>query len=284
MSTSRPLPSEEILTNTQDYVWQKILPAKELYNEEDIKKIDSNNWFIRRFVIDSMEAGAKDVVTTAGDAIIECMKWRKEVNIDKILKGDQIPKELLEKGVYEIDEEEKLMIQRCKKFKNIKEFNSINKMMTIYFWEKFDRLVGDSGAGKMIANLEGAGVDNLDIEFATLTTTIYTKYYPGILGHLIYYEATWYLKPPLAIITALMPERISKRITRVSKQELLKLMGPERLPVSMGGTRTFKLPVPPCAPSMADCAKSCGIPDAAVLKQLKYTMQEWVLLSLACRW
>ena len=242
-TSSRDVPGH-LVDRVRSLVLQTIQESADkdrLFEESDVKRIETDDWFTRRFIV--ARSGSEDsVCNSAAEEVIKCMKWRKEIDVKTIMTGANIPRQLFN-GFIVIDEEERVMIFRTRYLKKISGWVDVDKRHLVYMYETFDRLVGDTG-GRVVFDFSGAKIANLDNEMGAFLALLADHCYPEIATSVWYYQLPWFLKPAIIILTALSSTRNAAKIVRITKEEALKAMGPDRLPDFMGGNKKLH-PIPP---------------------------------------
>lgn len=237
MSTSSRDVPNHLVDCVRNLVIQKIeenVDKNKIFEESDLKRIQTDDWFTRRFIV-AKSGSEESVCKSAAEEMMKCLKWRKEIDVKNIMTGKKIPKEFFT-GFIVIDEEERTIIFRTRYLKKIPGWVEVDKSHLVYMYETFDRIVGDSG-GRIIFDLSGAKIVNLDNEMASFLASLADCYYPEIATSIWYYQLPWFLKPAIIILTALSSKRNAGRIVRINREEALKAMGPDRLPDFMGGNK-----------------------------------------------
>lgn len=84
------------------------------------------------------------------------------------------------------------------------------KKYILYAYETFDAALS-GGNGIIIVDLKGAGAENLEFTISSFFTELLFKYYPSLVTKIVVVDLTWYLKPPVAFIQALLPDSITKK-------------------------------------------------------------------------
>lgn len=242
----------------------------EAFEECDIKRIETDDWFTRRFIV--AKSGSEDAVCkSAAESMINCLKWRKQMDVKKIMTGTIVPKQMFQ-GFILIDEEERTMIFRTRYLRKTHGWVDVDKRHLIYMYETFDRIVGDTG-GRIVFDLSGAKIANLDNEMANFLAGLADFYYPEIATSIWYYQLPWFLKPAIIILTALSSARNAARIVRISKEEALKAMGPDRLPEFMGGNKKiYPITAPKDSPDIMEYAEANNLNPQQILSVLNQSV------------
>lgn len=243
-TSSRDVPSHLVdqVRNTVLKIIEGEPNRNDVFEECDVKRIETDDWFTRRFIVD--KSGSEDaVIKSSTESMIKCLKWRKQMDVKTLMTGVNIPKELFN-GFILIDKEERTMIFRARYLKKTSGWVDVDKRHLVYMYETFDHIVGDSG-GRIVFDLSGAKIINLDHEMAGFLAGLADYYYPEIATSIWYYQLPWFLKPAIIILTALSSARNAARIVRISKEEAIKAMGVDRLPDFMGGNKKVHPIEPP---------------------------------------
>lgn len=189
------------------------------------------------------------------------------------MEGNDFPIELITDGPYQIDESNNYFYLRVKKIKCSKDLMYIYKKYMLYMYEKFDQLQTESkrGKGTFIADLNGSGIENFDLSISSYFVQLFLKYYPGITEKLIIVDSTWYLRPPVSIVLALLPDRIAKKFLQMNRIDAIREIGGEEKTADfMGGSHHFVMELPPNPVTIDEFIKITGISGKSVEKLMTY--------------
>ena len=228
------------------------------FEEPDIGKIknSSDDWIIRRFLLEAQEARVKDDVSSAYQSLVQCLKWRKSVGISCI--NQKVPRELLSTNRIITDHKDKVIYFRSRKLKVIPGWIEAEKLLVIYCLETLDQFCPEGNA-RMVFDLTGATLDNMDINMPRILLDLYLNYYPGLVSSIWYYNMPWYVRPVVSVMTALIPERHSKKVQRLDCKSVLQHASPQQLPDFMGGQKKLENPVPEDTTNVMQYAHKHGI-------------------------
>lgn len=189
------------------------------------------------------------------------------------MEGNDFPIELITNGPYQIDESNNYFYLRVKKIKCSKDLMEMYKKYMLYIYEKFDQLQTGSkrGKGTVVVDLSGSGIENYDLSIPSYFVQLFLKYYPGITGKLIIVDCAWYLKPPVSVVLALLPDRISKKFLQMNRIDAIREIGGEEKTADfMGGSHHFMMKLPPNPVTTNEFVKITGISEKSVQKLMAY--------------
>lgn len=147
------------------------------------------------------------------------------------------------------------------------------KKYMIYSFEFFDQLQTGNKRGNavFISVLDGASVENLDFTICSFFIDLFLKYYVGILGKLIIVDCSWYLKPPVNVLVALLPSRISKKICNMKHDDAInELGGPNKVADFLNGNHHFIMKFPSYPVTAKEYVKLNPMNEKAVEKLMCY--------------
>ncbi|XP_036396013.1 motile sperm domain-containing protein 2 [Megalops cyprinoides] len=179
--------------------------------------------------------------------IDESFLWRKEFKVNDLTESC-IPKWMFETGavyLHGYDKEgNKLFWFKVKM--HIKDTKTIqDKKKYVAFWlERYAKREPGMPL-TVVFDMSESGLSNIDMDFVKYIISCFKVYYPKFLSKMIMYEMPWIMNAAWKIVkTWLGPDAVSK-LKFVSKSEVQTYIGPEYLPLHMGGTDPFKYSYPP---------------------------------------
>ena len=242
--------------------------APEEYDQEDLERVQKEDWFLRKFVLDKVEETCKtsdywnmgvSELLDRREAIIEdsvrmcdtSLKWRKENGVNDVsLIRSGIPRELFTKQLLLIDEHEKTLTIRLSLYRAVSEWSDVYERTARFMLEQFARTAKQ---GTLIFDLRNVTYRNIDHSIILYLITTYLNHYPQMFSHFVLYEIPWIIKPIARVITALLPDRYAHRIAYCNQATLMHLLRKHHateLSQFFGGSRVLPIVVPEEAPSV----------------------------------
>ena len=242
--------------------------APEEYDQEDLERVQKEDWFLRKFVLDKVEETCKtsdywnmgvSELLDRREAIIEdsvrmcdtSLKWRRENGVNDVsLIRSGIPRELFTKQLLLIDEHEKTLTIRLSLYRAVSEWSDVYERTARFMLEQFARTAKQ---GTLIFDLRNVTYRNIDHSIILYLITTYLNHYPQMFSHFVLYEIPWIIKPIARVITALLPDRYAHRIAYCNQATLMHLLRKHHateLSQFFGGSRVLPIVVPEEAPSV----------------------------------
>lgn len=260
----------DFLNSVRHVTLDKMLTNASLYYEEDIDKVKTNEWIIRRFMTHYKgdKLHCEDVDKTS-DAIIKALQWKKK---HKVREGNpsDFPREFYLIGLYRqaINPLGEFIIH-CEA--SIYQRHSVItphlKQLVLLMLERIDNEL-DGRRIVIFLDLSSVPLRNADIPLVYFLAMVALNCYRRIVKRCIVYEAPWYLSPFISMILAISP-RYKSLLTKVDKSNLFSVLSPEEIPVSLGGKLDTKFDPPEGCISGKEYAEKHGISQ----KHLKECLQ-----------
>ena len=269
------LGTEVPVDEVRDRVLQMIGDGQE-YDPRDVFKAHHSNWFIQRFVLDRIEntyADREDLIEDAANAIVQCMKWRKEEGIND-LKSKDFPREFFSSNTSMIGRDadgNPLLFTRAKYHTKINEWHELIKMKESYFYEAVDQKLEGRQVG-LVLDLNGCGIRNFDLDYTMHVFELFSKYYPMTCRFLYINDVVWIMRPGISLLMKVLPKKYTKHVKFTTKKDLHQLIGKEYLPSFLGGDAEMDVIVPSECPSLDEVAERHGI-DNKSLEQMRKQLQ-----------
>lgn len=250
----------------RERVFLKMLDTPADYDPLDLERVQKNEWFIKKFVIDKIEEVAnvpthtsvsinflldhtEEMVAAAVKMCTSSLKWRK-LNEVNDTSGSWIPIELFTKQLILIDEQEKTMTIRLQVYRTVSEWVDVYERSARYMMEHFEQTVKQ---GSLIIDLRNVTYKNIDQHIIFYLINVYLNHYPQMFTHFVLYEIPWLIKPIAKVITMCLPERYRQRVLYCSQGTLLQLLdknNPNDLSEFFGGKRVLPVIIPSDSPSV----------------------------------
>lgn len=233
----------------------------------DIDRINQDDWFIERYLLDKELDGDQDCVKSAAESIVKCLYWRKENNINGLSDSD-FPIECHQKPGIVIDEAAKILYFRIAFCLPVSELTEMTTKYLLFKFEQFDRIVGRE-RGTLIFDYKGATLGNMNIGVGKSFPPLLTKYYPLIASKMIVVDLHFLIRPIVRFFVFCMPNKFSAINEQYNRQELKEVLG-EDTPTFMGGSKLVVTPLPTNLRSLEEIARLNDINCNVVPKYLKY--------------
>lgn len=241
-----------------------------LYYPQDIEKVKTNEWLIRRFMVHHKgdKLDAEDPKKTA-ETIIKALLWKKKNKV-RDGKPSDYPREFYQIGLYgqAITPKGEFLIHCTASIYQRETVLSphLKEIINIMI-EQIDNEL-DGRRVVIFLDLAGVPLKNADIAMVYYLAMVALHYYRRIVKRCIVYEAPWYLSPFISMILAISP-RYKALLTKVDRHNLFDVLSPEEIPVSLGGKLVTKFDPPLGCPSGVEYAAKRGISP----KDLKRCLQ-----------
>ncbi|XP_071549982.1 motile sperm domain-containing protein 2-like [Panulirus ornatus] len=237
MSLIPPEPTKAEIDQLRSSAVEKIDTEGIVYDPQDVKRIRSDDKYIRRFLMhhDNDQKLALDMV-------METLKWRHENQCNSITK-ESLPTEFFEKGAMYIHNRDK---DGCKMLifavrlhqKGALDMDLLRKFF-IYWLERLER----EEKGKWITvffDMCETGMKNMDMDFIQYMINLFKNYYPWILNYIIVFEMPWLLSAMWKIIKTWLPPKSIEKIKFVDKKSLKDYVDPDQSLSNWGGSDNYE--------------------------------------------
>lgn len=249
---------------------------REEVDPKDFEKIQSDDWFIERFIVDALNGVTdrrKIALNSVVETLMDCLKWRKESGVN------QITPDLLLKDLYDCrlivfgeckDSCEETMFIRAKMHKKIDEWSQALVDCVCYYFET--NCADPKKRLNIVIDCDGVGYAQADVDLAFKMVPICFKYYPCYVNKVVYYNVPWLLRPLTRLVSNILPVRYRDLIQVADRKTIGDVLGGERyLPTFLGGSvQTTGMRVPEGAGSIDDVGCKRGISKENVTKMKKY--------------
>lgn len=254
----------------------EIIGSQEEIDAEELRRIQYDEWFIERFIIDALNEGVdrrKVTIDSVVETILDCLKWRKESGVNRIMP-DSLPKELYACKLIVFgsckDSSEETMFIRAKMYKKIDEWSQVLVDCICYYFEtnysdRKKRL-------NIVIDCDGVGYAQADVNLAFKIIPICFKYYPCYVNKVIYYNVPWLLRPLTNLVTNVLPYKYKELIQLADKKTICDKLGGERyLPSFLGGSvESIGMPIPDGAETIEFVGQKRGISQENIVKMREY--------------
>ncbi|KAG7502905.1 hypothetical protein JOB18_028576 [Solea senegalensis] len=212
------------------------------YDSRDVERLQTDDSLVEGYITWRLY-----VVDDALKMIDESLQWRKEFGVNDLTESS-IPRWMFETGavyLHGYDKEgNKLFWFKVKL--HVKDTKTIlDKKKYVAFW--LERYANREPGMPLtvVFDMSESGLSNIDMEFVKYVINCFKVYYPKFLSKMIIVDMPWIMNAAWKIVRSwLGPEAISK-LKFASRSEVQTFIGPEYLPLHMGGTDPFKYSYPP---------------------------------------
>lgn len=263
-----------------------------LVDDKDLLHIRETDILITRFLLEYFEdhpynnemCDEDKVANSVAPSIVDTLKWRKEMNINK-MKDSDFPREFYACGLYGFGEDGdgRLVVycngKKARKFPQ--SFVPIVLKFGIYEAEKkLLELFGDPLNPKnpplrpaVVCDCGGVSISQVDINLV-LSLIPLIKYYPNTFEYVWCYDLPWMVRPFFNLVLKVMPNRIVKRVQQKDKKSAFNEMGAEGIPKFMGGTAPNpRVPIPPGASTIREVGLRNGISGKDIKAMEKFVAE-----------
>lgn len=237
MGSIPPEPTKAEIDLLRSSVVQKIDSDGVIYDPQDVKRIKTDDKYIRRFLMhhDNDQKLALEMV-------IDTLKWRFENHCNDITK-ESVPADFFEKGAMFAHNRDK---DGCKMLvfavrhhqKGVLDMDLLKKFF-IYWLERLER----EEKGEWITvffDMCETGMKNMDMEFIQYMINLLKNYYPWVLNYIIVFEMPWLLSAMWKIIKTWLPPKSIEKIKFVDKKSIKDFVDSDQCLAIWGGSDEYE--------------------------------------------
>ncbi|XP_045783308.1 motile sperm domain-containing protein 2-like [Maniola jurtina] len=205
------------------------------FDIRDLERVKSDKYLYR--VLEHSQNSVQHAV----DMLYDIMVWRKNIGANEITH-ETVNIDYLKEGVFfphgrDIDSC-LLFIMKAKLYvKSQKDIEEVKKVI-IYWLERIER-EEDGKKITLFFDMDGCGLNNMDIEIIMYMVTLLKNYYPNMINYVIVFQLPWMLTAGFKIVKGILPAAAVERLRMVSKDKLKDLVAPEQALVSWGGKDNY---------------------------------------------
>ncbi|XP_032528403.2 motile sperm domain-containing protein 2-like [Danaus plexippus] len=205
------------------------------FDARDLGRVSSDKYLYR--VLEH----SRNNVQQAVEMLYEIMVWRKKMNANEI-NENTVNLDYLKEGIFfpqgrDIDSC-LLFIMKSKLYhKGQKNVDEVKKII-IYWLERIER-EEDGKKITLFFDMDGCGLNNMDIEIIMYMVTLLKNYYPNLINYIIIFQLPWMLSAGFKIVKGILPAEAIERLRTVNKDKLKELVAPEQALVSWGGKNEY---------------------------------------------
>ena len=216
----------------------------------DLDKIKSNNWFIERFILEHSEdifGDENDIIEQSTKCIVQCLLWRAKENINRLTSLD-FPLEFYSSGIIThgiSSTNDSLVFVRGKFFqKCLSKWSPLLKQFIAHYYELMDTKLPGANSAVIVIDLTNCRLRHFDIQYIYFIIDLVDKYYPNSCRKVYLANASWYIKPGLALTLSFSSFKYQNIISFVTSVQLKQIFDEQCLPPFLGGTAHVHLVVP----------------------------------------
>lgn len=206
---------------------------RQFYYPEDIEKIRSEDWFVKRFLL---ARGRK--VDDAVAMMFDALKWRKSEDI-RNLRPTYFPDEMFKISamfLYQPDREGNLTVYfRVRYILRIPELLPTLKKFGNLLLYRVDEASAAGHGITGVADFQGTGLQNADIDLLFYSIQTLRNYFPAGINHILIVDLPWVLRACWGLAKSWLPESKRKMVEFITRKEIRQFIDPENLPDFMGG-------------------------------------------------
>lgn len=262
------------------------------FDDKDLLHIRETDTLITRFVLeyfedhpyDDSQCDEEKIANTLAPGIVDTLKWRKEMNINK-MKDSDCPIEFYTSGLFGFGEDgDGRMVVYCNGKKARKFPHSFVPIILRFGAHEAEKriveLFGDPMNPKnpplkpgVVCDCGGVSISQVDINLA-LSLIPLIKHYPYTFEYVWCYDLPWLVRPFFNLILKVLPNRIVKRVQQMDKKSAFNEMGAEGIPKFMGGKAPNpRIEIPPGVSTIREVGLRHGISEKDI-KAMEKVMAE----------
>ncbi|XP_054155718.1 motile sperm domain-containing protein 2-like [Oppia nitens] len=222
-----------MIENIRKKFFKEFSKNPEYYTETDVTRVRNEDWIIERFLKDNDNSEDR-----AYDELVRTLKWKRLYGIHD--RTDQyFPKEFYDLHHIEIygrDRDGRLVHwETTRNLVKINDFTPLEQQFLGHRLEKLDSLAGRAG-WTLVTDCSGSGLPNVSLEMWRFRIDL-LQYYPQAVGRILIVDLPPILAPIMRIILSMMPPKLQRKATLVTRQQLTRYIDPEYIPRRMAGGR-----------------------------------------------
>lgn len=203
----------------------------DLYDPRDVQRLKDDDFYCKRFIRHQhgdMNAAVKMVKNT--------FKWRKDKNINDLSETDINP-DIVKIGAvfsYNTDKEgNTLLVLRVNCHRKDPVTMPERRKIVAYWVEKLEK---EGKSVSVLMDCSDSSLTNMDVDFTVYLISLFTTYYPALIGKIYVLEMPWIMNTCWKIIKTLLPSGAKERIHFLTKSSFSEFLDPKDLPPHLGGT------------------------------------------------
>ncbi|XP_045541190.1 motile sperm domain-containing protein 2-like [Papilio machaon] len=205
------------------------------FDTKDIERVKDDKYMNR--IIEHCEGNVELSLKMLWSTLI----WRKNNNINNI--KEIVNMDYLREGLFfprgrDIDGCLIFILKWKLNNKGIKNVEDLKKVI-VYWLERLER----EEFGKPITvffDLEGCGMNNIEVEVVTYMITLLKNYYPKFVNYIIIYQMPWIMTAGYRIVKGLLPARAIERLRVINKDKIKDFIPLNQALKCYGGTDDYE--------------------------------------------
>jgi len=251
--------SDDIIARLRAQFESELTANPSLYHPIDIERVRSEDWQIRRFLIEHEEE------EKAYKALLRGLQWKKSFGIhERTAQYFPIEMYVLSGGETVGEDKEGRLIGwgSAKNHRPFKELHLIQRQFVAHQFERMDRLAGEKGFVS-VTDARGTSMFNADSEMQKFQNELFT-YYPAMIKGMYLVEMPWLLNTIMKLFISWMDPKLAKLLHLIKVEQLPEYIPIEHIPVSLNGPRDTPQNIPENLLPLAKLAPALGLDDKFV--------------------
>ncbi|XP_068627111.1 motile sperm domain-containing protein 2-like [Battus philenor] len=208
------------------------LPGK--INPKDLDRLKDEKYLTR--ILEHCDANIDGAVRM----LWSIMLWRETNKINEI--RDNVRKDYISDGVFfphgrDIDGC-RIFIMKWKHHVKSQKNTEDMKKVVIYWLDRLEK----EEEGKpltMFFDLEGCGINNIDIDLVIYMVTLLKNYYPKFVNYIIIYQMPWMLTAGYKLVKGILPGRTVDKLRIIGKDKIKDYVPLDQALKSWGGNNDY---------------------------------------------
>ncbi|XP_046976061.1 motile sperm domain-containing protein 2-like [Vanessa cardui] len=205
------------------------------FDPRDLERVKSDKYLYR--VLEHSQNNVQQAV----QMLYDIMAWRKTNKVNEI-NEDTVNIDYLKEGIFfphgrDIDSCLLFILKSKLYIKGSKNIEEVKKVV-IYWLERIER-EEDGKKITLFFDMDGCGLNNMDIEVIMYMITLLKNYYPYLINYIIVFQLPWMLSAGFKIIKGILPTAAVERLRMVNKDKLKDLVVPEQALICWGGKNDY---------------------------------------------
>nr|XP_026498218.1 motile sperm domain-containing protein 2-like [Vanessa tameamea] len=205
------------------------------FDPRDLERVKSDKYLYR--VLEHSQNNVQQAV----QMLYDIMAWRKTNKVNEI-NEDTVNIDYLKEGIFfphgrDIDSCLLFILKSKLYVKGTKNIEEVKKVV-IYWLERIER-EEDGKKITLFFDMDGCGLNNMDIEVIMYMITLLKSYYPYLINYIIVFQLPWILSAGFKIIKGILPSAAVERLRMVNKDKLKELVAPEQALTCWGGRNDY---------------------------------------------
>lgn len=234
LSSLMPIEMENLhekIAEVRSHILDLYNENKELYDENDIKRILHEDYLIERDLL--IRKSIKDTK----EMLPAALRFRKELNVSK-LKAVDFPLEFHKLAIVFHSGYDKegngLIYLRLKHYRRVKELEHLIKQFLLYHIDELDKKTQQKGMA-IVMDFRSTGLVNVDMELMWFLLRALIQYFPYAFNQCYLYQLSFVYRSIWSAIQRLLPVELLQKMKMVNDKTIFDYIDPQNLPLFMGG-------------------------------------------------